>query len=401
MELILIGLYVLINFIIIWYCLKKWEDGCFTPPFIIATISLSVMLPQLTTIYYVSLYDNYLVYNLAYTMITCNIAFIVGFCKGEKRKMPSKLLDINLWKCRTIVFISAFAGLGAIVSNIGDGVIVALFMGFSQIAISYSLVYFLSVRRRYNVLYVMAFLLGSFIVLNYTFFVYGSRGSALFFFLAVLYFLYYKKPAYRKVNKYLVVSFLLFGSVLSASISLIRENMKGGKNNIDYVENFFNAYQNSTTDVGMDLGNAAVLIDYCVKNDSYNYGAIFWNGFVYNYVPERLVGKDVKESLQYIPEYDKLIKPITHGVTTVTGYFEAFATWGYLGFLTFLITGYLAGIIWSRAKVSRFYMILLLFSLGNIPLMVTHNLQYIYQRWELILMFSFLFCFYALKKRKL
>lgn len=182
---------------------------------------------------------------------------------------------------------------------------------------------------------------------------------------------------------------------------MFRENLHGEKNNIDYVENFKQAFTHSDTDVGMDLGNAAILIEYCKNYNSYNYGAIFWNGFVYNYVPERIVGKETKESLQYIPSYEKLIEPLTHGVTTVTGYFEAFATWGYLGFFTFLIIGYIVGIIWTRAKYSSFYMILLLFSLGNIPLMVTHNLQYILQRWELIVLFVIAFCFYALRKKKL
>lgn len=400
MDIFLILTYIILNIAIVLYYISKKEDGAFAPPFIISAISLSVMLPQLTTIYFVNDYDNKLLHTLCYTMITCNLAFLWGFRKGEKRKLPRCLYDINLNRCKFIVLVLAFLGFGALM-GLGDGVIVALFMSFSQIAISYSLAYFLTKKANYSFVYYLSLILGCFIVLNYTFFVYGSRGSALFLFLAILYFLYQKLPKYKRLYKFAVIGFLLLGSIVSASIGMFRENLHGEKNNIDYVENFKQAFTHSDTDVGMDLGNAAILIEYCKNYNSYNYGAIFWNGFVYNYVPERIVGKETKESLQYIPSYEKLIEPLTHGVTTVTGYFEAFATWGYLGFFTFLIIGYIVGIIWTRAKYSSFYMILLLFSLGNIPLMVTHNLQYILQRWELIVLFVIAFCFYALRKKKL
>ena len=394
MEIFLIFLYVIINLTIVCYYIIKREDGIFTPPFIVSAISLSVMLPQLTTLYFINDYNNELIPTLCYTMITCNIAFLWGFKKGENRKLPSKLFYIDLSRCKLIILLSAIAGFGALL-GIGDGVIVSLFMGFSQIAIAFSLTYFLANGQERSNIYIVSLLLGCIIVLNYTFFIYGSRGSALFLFLAVLYFLYLKYPKYKTVCKYAVITFLLLGSVVSASISSFRENLHGDIGKVDYVDNFKKAFYNSNSEVGMDLGNAAILIDYCKKSDSYNYGSIFWNGFVYNYVPERVVGKSTKESLQYIPAYEKLIEPLTHGVTTVTGYFEAFATWGYLGFFTFMIIGFLVGVIWNRAKYSSFYMILLLFSLGNIPLMVTHNLQYIFQRWELIILFSMAFCFYA------
>lgn len=400
MDEILIATYIVLNAWIIYYYLKNREDGVFTPPFIISAISLTVMLPQLTTIYYVREYDNSLLPTLCYTMITCNLAFLLGFRKGEKRKLPRSLYDIDLEKCKFIVFALALSGFGAWL-GIGDGVIVALFMGFSQMAICYGLVYCLTKNNNYSKIYCISIVLGCIIVLNYIFFIYGSRGSSLFLFLAFMYFLYLKKPKRKRFFKLLVVGFLLFGSIVSASITLFRQNIHGGKNNIDYIENFKEGFMHSDSEVGMDLGNGAILIDYCKKHDSYNYGAIFWNGFVGNFIPERVVGEETKESLQYFASYEKLILPITNGITTVTGYFEAFATWGYLGFFCFFILGYISGVIWTRAKYSNFYMILLLFSLGNFPLMITHNLQYILQRWEQIIMFSAVFCFFALKKKKL
>lgn len=186
MDIFLITVYIVLNIVVVCYYLKKREDGAFAPPFIVSAISLSVMLPQLTTIYFVNDYDNKLLQTLCYTMITCNLAFLWGFRKGEKIKLPRYLYDINLNRCKYIVLVLAFLGFGALM-GLGDGVIVALFMSFSQIAISFSLAYFLTKKGKYSYIYGISLFLGSFIVLNYTFFVYGSRGSALFLFLAILY----------------------------------------------------------------------------------------------------------------------------------------------------------------------------------------------------------------------
>lgn len=395
MNWLLILLYCIVNIYIVNFYKNKYE-GVFSAPFIMAAISLSVMLPQMTTIYYSNRYDNDLIPLLAYIMISCNIAFAVGYKRGYVKVQDNKFLDIRVEKIKYIVLLSSIAGCFAF-AGIGDGVITALFMAFSQIAICFSLISFLN-NKRVSKIYLISFILGCIIVLNYIFFIYGSRGSALFLFLALLYSAQKRLPRFKKSIRYIVVFFLLVGSIVSASISAFRQNLHGGRNEIDYWDNFIYSFKHSDTDVGMDLGNAALLIDYCHKYDSYNYGTIFWDSFVYNFVPARLVGEDVKYNLQNHPDYDKYIEPITNGITTVTGYFEAYATWGMLGFLTFYFIGYVCGFIWSRAKYSNLYLCLLLYSLGNVPLLVTHNLQYVLSRWERIAMFVIAFCWWAVYK---
>ena len=78
MDIFLILTYIILNIAIVLYYISKKEDGAFAPPFIISAISLSVMLPQLTTIYFVNDYDNKLLHTLLYND-NLQSRFSVGF----------------------------------------------------------------------------------------------------------------------------------------------------------------------------------------------------------------------------------------------------------------------------------------------------------------------------------
>ena len=86
---------------------------------------------------------------------------------------------------------------------------------------------------------------------------------------------------------------------------------------------------------GMDLGNAALGIDYCFQKNEYNYGSFIWNGFVFNYIPKRLVGENIKTSLIIPFEADKYIQALTNGITCTTGYYDAFSAFSWFGFFVF------------------------------------------------------------------
>lgn len=395
MQELLICIYIFVNIAIIIWCIARYDLAAFTPPFIASAISLTVILPQLTTIYFQPMYDNDLLYNLCYTMITCNLAFVVGYDWGIKVNLPRRIIDVDIERCRLMTLLFSIIGLYSLFTT-GDGVIIALFRSFSQISIILSCVYFLKVRR-FSFVVFSALVLSMLNVLNFIFFIYGSRGSSLFLFICIMYTLSLALKKYRSKLNLIMMTFLLAGSIVSSSIADFRNNLiKGDDVEIDFIENFKAGYIDSSSAVGMDLGNAALLIDYSSSNGVYNYGMIVWNGFVYNYVPARFVGESVKSNLTYKTSYDKLIPEITNGITTVTGYFEAFAAWGYVGFLLFGIIGYLFGVIWTRSKYSMLYLILLLYSLGNVPLMITHNLQYILSRWEFLIIFIMPLLYFAI-----
>ena len=75
----------------IYYYYRK-PMGIFSPVYVIAFMSLGQILPQLTTIYYLPhVYNPSILYNLLITMISCNLAFMIGY----ERKVTLKSNKIN------------------------------------------------------------------------------------------------------------------------------------------------------------------------------------------------------------------------------------------------------------------------------------------------------------------
>lgn len=404
MSEILIWAYVVLNLYYVIKYIKKGGMSVFTPVFIVAALSLSTLLPQLTSVYFSSYYPKDAVPRLAFMMVACNWAFFLGFERVEKKQLHIKnVYDIKLDKLPLVILTFSIIGLYSMFASGDsvDGVITANLRGFSQFAYIFSLAYLCNYKK--NVTVIIALCLSVYVLIHYAFFEYGSRGTSLVVFMVAFFLLAYNFSQKRKLAQTLTICFLLLGSIVSASISLFRENIIQGANvNIDYVDNFKSSFmQVEAPVVGMDIGNACLLMDYCEKHNSYDYGMIVWNGFVNNYVPKRWVGAELKYSLQTHPEYEKKIPETTYGVTTVTGYFEAFAAWGYLGFMLFFFIGYLLGQIYKRTSFSKLYLILYLYCIGNFPLCFTHNLQYIFARIEMLAIFIFPMLYYWIFKRKI
>ena len=78
----------------IYYYYRK-PMGIFSPVYVIAFMSLGQILPQLTTIYYLPhVYNPSILYNLLITMISCNLAFMIGYERKVTLK-SNKILDIK------------------------------------------------------------------------------------------------------------------------------------------------------------------------------------------------------------------------------------------------------------------------------------------------------------------
>ena len=403
MEMTLIFFYIILN---VYYIVKffRMKNGVFTPPFLVACISISVILPQLTTIYYSNAYDNSLIPRLAIVMISGNFLFFKGFEFAVKnRHIKNKIYDLKISKLKYIILLFSLIGFYSIkIGNDGsaDGVIQANVRAFSQISLVLSSVYIL--KEGFSKIIIVSTIFSILPIIYFAFFQYGSRGSSLFLFLLGMYIVVMKYPRLQSKIKILLLAFLTLGSVVSASINAFRQNViHNGGDNIDYIENFKKSFTESDTDVGMDLGNAAVLMDYCAKNDSYDYGMSFWNNFIYNYVPGRFVGKSLKESLQTHPDYENKIPIVTHMITTTTGYFSAFGAWGYLGCFLFAFIGFILGKIWKYSFFSNLYLVLYVYTLGNTPLMITHNFQYVFARLEMMFIFIFPVLWYWIYKRNI
>ena len=385
----------------VWLLFRYYKRpiGVFEPPFLMACISLTVLLPQFTSIYFVDFYPNSLIPLLGYTMISGNLFFTIGYersiAKYENRRSES-IVDLRYDNISIGVFLfiaTAFACYSLTLYDMpnADMVAAANFKGMAFLAVALSLIAY---KRTNKKKYLIWFVIASIPVINFIFFIKGSRGDSLVLFLNILFFLsLYDK--WRGKAKKLAFIFLLLGSVLSASITMVRQNIHGDEyeGNTNVWENYKESFVQNEFMHGMDLGNAALLIDYCYENSSYRFGLSFWNNFVYNYVPKRFFGEDFKRSLMLEDDYEDEVEIITCGITTTTCYSDAFHSFSIFGFVLFFIVGYGLGYVMTRIFISDFYLFLYFQIIGFIPVTFTHSMQYLFARFEYIFIFILPFMF--------
>lgn len=93
----------------------------------------------------------------------------------------------------------------------------------------------------------------------------------------------------------------------------------------------------------------------------HDFGIVHWNRFVRNYIPAQLVGRDLKKSLMLKPTAldIKVLVEEEYGHTfklgtTVTGYKDAFGSFGWVGVVKFLLVGSIMGGLYRHAMQGAF-----------------------------------------------
>ncbi|RGO00505.1 hypothetical protein, partial [Phocaeicola vulgatus] len=215
--------------------------------------------------------------------------------------------------------------------------------------------------------------------------------------------IFYNSVAELRIKKIFTIFFIV-GCIGSLSISEIRTNMgKDSQNSIsdiNFIKNIKKSFTGGSYNerAGMDLGNAALGIDYCFQKNEYNYGSFIWNGFVFNYIPKRLVGENIKTSLIIPFEADKYIQALTNGITCTTGYYDAFSAFSWFGFFVFYFLARIFAWIRKRGSYSTLYMTLFFYMLANSTVGVTHGLQLIFAKIEFLILLFFTIQFVIHKK---
>lgn len=406
---ILIIVYVLENFYMIYRQYKK-PMGIFSPVYIVAFMSLGQMLPQLTTIYSLpNVYDRSIMYNLLITMITCNWAFWIG-CEKKSTSCFRKVIDIRdrYIKLLIVLFSPCSFIFDLIVSATGDangvdGVIAFQFQALGFISLILCLVYLRN--HKFTPLLILCLIVSTYPILHYAWGIYGSRLSTFIVALLYAYLFAVKFPdRYNLIKRYFTIFFII-GCIGSLSISEVRANMGDessvGIRGINFLENTKKAFTGGSYSysAGMDLGNAALGIQHCFENGEYNYGLFIWNGFVFNYIPKRLVGEDTKKKLIVPFKTDDYIQALTRGITCTTGYYDAFSSFSWFGFIVFYALARLFVWLRKRGEYSVFYMTMYFYMLSNIAVAITHGLQLVLAKMEfLIILFTFI-SFILYKKR--
>ena len=401
--------YLAVNAVILVYYYKK-AYGVFHAPFLMAYTALFVLLPQFATIYNNPYYDKRLIPDLGIVMLSCNVAFTLGFEVVKwyvpERKDVIGILHIDKVKPFMIVmaamgFATVFLWSGAKFQE-GDNVIAANMKEFSQIAVCMPLIAQLAYQK-WNKFALYIFVLSVIPSCYFAFFIKGSRGETLFLLLTIGLFLALRYPLKEPVIKKCTLAILLAGALFSASIVWVRSVINGSAHTeVSLIDNFVGSFSMKKVSLGMDLGNVAIGIRHLKEINQMDYGTYLYDDFIQNAVPRRIVGESFKEGLKLNLVKDKeFISRHTHSVTTMTGYYFAFRSFSYLGFLLFFLYGAFYGFAYCRRRDSALCLYLYLWIMPVVPLMFTHSFGYLYSRLYLGFVISCIFCHKAFKRYKI
>ena len=402
--------YFIINLVIFIYYYKK-TNGTFQAPFLMAYTALFVLLPQFSTIYNNSFYDKRLIPDLGIVMITCNIAFLFGFEITKKFIHENNdiigILYINKIKYPLLFmgivgFMTIFLWTGDKYQE-GDNVIQVNMKAFSQMAFCLTLTSLLTYRVK-SKFAIFMLVLSAMPLFYFAFLVKGSRGETLFLLLSISVYLALRYPQKEPVIRKWTLIILLVGALFSASISWVRNVVinKSEHTELSLIDNFKNSYSQNKVSLGMDLGNAAKGIHYLKEKNLLDYGSYIYDDFIQNIVPRRIVGESVKESLKLNLVDDKeFIKRQTHSVTTMTGYYFAFRSFSYLGFLLYLLFGVFYGFIYCKIRDSALCLYLYLLILPTVPLIFTHSPGYLYMKLYTNFIIAYIFCYKGFKRYRM
>ena len=129
---------------------------------------------------------------------------------------------------------------------------------------------------------------------------------------------------------------------------------------------------------GVEFNNYIIYRKVYAEQGKYDFGLIHWNGFVGNYVPAKIVGRATKQALMFpLLDVIGLAKEKyghSFGVgSTVTGYCDAFGSFGWLGFIKFWVIGGMMGILYRHAMQGSFLgQLLYVYMLSTAMISITH-----------------------------
>ncbi len=197
----------------------------------------------------------------------------------------------------------------------------------------------------------------------YTAFVQGRRAGMMNLVSYVLVGLWFCKRII--VPRSIIIAGLVVGITLVNSIGIYRDIMRN--KDVSLVERFSVAskadYTSNTKKIagsaGPEFNNYIIFRQVYSDIGKYDFGAYHWNGTVGNFVPSQLVGRAFKQSLIFpvanIQAITKEKYRYSPGVgSTVTGYCDAFGSFGWFGFIKFIIIGSMMGVLYRHAMSGSF-----------------------------------------------
>jgi hypothetical protein len=151
---------------------------------------------------------------------------------------------------------------------------------------------------------------------------------------------------------------------------------------------------------GHEVKNGVVIIWSAQQTGSFDYGLSHWNGFVFGYFPGQIFGFENKKALMFdLGDAAKAELQYASVLgTTPTGMADCFKSFGYLGFIKFVLIGYVMGRWFFRGiNGNLFGQIAYTSLMGSALHTISHGTHWFANMWLHMALFLYPLLYWAMK----
>lgn len=391
MSYILLIIFFAIN-VIVFIRFSKNYLGVFSAPSLFAIVSVFFTGVQLVRIIEVTPHpDQTVAYPLLY-IILCTLAVPFGFYFGQK--LSSNIVHENTeFKWNNIIWIILlFTLIGGYVSWISRGmyiggfvsglfVILKFFTSYLDYALFLILIIWVYQKRKMSVLLYAIILFILYLEVD-KLITSARRADIIQIVLTLLFFLViaHRNKVYRIV-RLMIIAFFTVGFLMNSLVGAFRvrslEKGMSFSENIEGLEiDVASATFSTKKDLyGLEIQNAIIGINSC---DNYglmdhDLGLFHWNGIIRNFIPKSLFGAEFKDDIMIDLGTNPQLNKLTQSGSTMTGYFNTYHSFGFMGWLEFFLIAYIMGILWRKMNHSLVSMVLYVSLITPFLHTITHS----------------------------
>lgn len=424
MELLTLILYGLINSSMVLFYLRKKGQFC-NFPFWAGTIAMGWFFPQaLGGYFYYSRFPENSFWEAMLFASLCSLFLWAGYTKGIQQKVLSRSwLSTNfdgnaLYLAGMILCLFGFFFEWKLLNlpeeilsqSQWSGITVRYLFFAGAFKIGFLTIWLLYLHQpKWFIPSMLLFLIPSLILLLMPVILHGRRAEMMNMAAYIIIGLWFT----RRISfpRWFVITGLLCGLLIINGIGMYRNLLHNESIPLlkrlhqAITADYLTQVDKITQESGPEFINYIYFRQAIEDNLAFDFGLRHWNMFVFNYVPAQLVGKNFKNSLMMDLPNERAItyKEFGHIAvpgTTITGYFDAYASFGWLGFVKFFLIGLIMGKLYKHALQNNFLgQLLYLFFITSAMHAITHSTnQVLVRNWVYFFLLGYPILHIAKKK---
>lgn len=334
----------------------------------------------------------------------CYVALITGHYNGFKKAKFNKVYEYYNHKIFLLItFLYIVIGGFFFQNNIeflllsgfseGIATFNNFFVNFIKIAFILSVFHFYRNKSKIALIFALISVIVYYVPSIFIFFKRGAIMELICIPLIIRYFYTSKSFSSLSILTFFFLAFVFFLNTSSIrNITTTNENISlSNFSDLNYFKGLDDFFNKGTSEVKAGV----IFISHVAKTSNYDFGLYHWNRLVFNFFPAQIFGKYAKESLQFqfISSKNSVNKYSMYEIgdgTTVTGFSDSYASFGFFGFIKFYLIGFVMGSILKKSLLQSFYFQLLYVFLFVSSLhTLTHNTQWILSTFIYFIIFIY------------